>query len=221
MPSRISGWRSTSQDSQPRDEKLINSIGGTYSRHPTRTNPPAHPAQDHGETRHASKATTNGGAIVAAGSIRGDGQYRVIRAGAIADLPEWLRRALTPPPPPTTVHLEMPPKRASAYVRAIVDDEVDRVATAAVGTRHHSLLKAALTLGRLVGGGELALPDARGALLDAAARHIGVHDCTAHEVRRTIEDGITYGMRLPRRISRGHLSSVDGGLGRHRPGPAR
>ena len=40
MPSRISGWRSTSQDSQPRAEKSINSIGGTYSRRPTRPNSP-------------------------------------------------------------------------------------------------------------------------------------------------------------------------------------
>ncbi|MFC4945829.1 bifunctional DNA primase/polymerase [Pseudonocardia sp. GCM10023141] len=158
-----------------------------------------------------------GGAIVAAGSIRRDGLYRVLRADAPAELPDWLRRALTPPPPIPAGPLTLAPARARAYVQAILDSEARQVATAEVGTRHHILLKAARTLGRLVGAGELALRDARDALLNAAARHVGVDDCTAHEVHRTIEDGIIYGMRMPRRI--GH--DLMGARGQRHPGPLR
>jgi hypothetical protein len=45
--------------------------------------------------------------------------------------------------------------------------------------------------------------DARHALLDAAARHIGVDHCTEREITRTIDDGIAYGKRLPRRVTDG------------------
>ncbi len=53
-----------------------------------------------------------------------------------------------------------------------------------------------------VGGGELAEDVARGALLAAAARHVGVDSCMANEVTRAIDDGLGYGKRLPRCITR-------------------
>lgn len=164
---------------------------------------------------------SHGGFIVAAGSMRSEGSYRVTRAGEIAELPKWLVKALTPPPLPAMRPMELTPTRANRYVRAIVEGEAHSVAAAEVGTRHHALLKAARTLGRLVGGRELTLDDARGALLDAAAGHVGLEGCTAAEVRQTIEDGIAYGTRLPRHIGRGHLAVVDDSLARKRPGPAR
>ncbi|MGH3701409.1 MAG: hypothetical protein ACRDRU_19120 [Pseudonocardiaceae bacterium] len=83
-----------------------------------------------------------------------------------------------------------------------MEGDAHDVATARTGTRHHTLLKAARTLGRLVGGGELAQDDARDVLRDAAAGHIGVDGCTAGEVARTLNDGIAYGKQLPRRIAR-------------------
>ena len=95
----------------------------------------------------------------------------------------------------------LPRRRSNAYVRAIVEREAHAVATAQTGTRHHSLLKAARTLGRLVGGDELVEDDARAALLDAAAGHVGVDACTAAEVEQTIADGIGFGRQLPRRIT--------------------
>jgi hypothetical protein len=98
--------------------------------------------------------------------------------------------------------LELPTVRAGAYVRAIVAGEARQVAGARTGTRHRTLLKASRTLGRLVGGGELAEDDAWRALLDAAAGHVGVDGCTPAEVRRTIGDGLAFGKRLPRRITR-------------------
>lgn len=144
----------------------------------------------------------HGGYVVAAGSRSREGRYRVLHDGPVAELPDWLAEALAPtlapePGPP----MRLSRHRARAYVRAIVDSETQEVAAARTGTRHDTLLKAARNLGRLVGGGELDEDEARHALLDASARHIGVDDCPAKEVTDTIDDGIAYGKRLPRRIT--------------------
>ena len=154
----------------------------------------------------------HGGYVVGAGSVRDDGRYRVGRGGRVAELPDWLLRALTPPPPAPGPSMQLCPHRASAYVRAIVEGEAHDVAVARTGTRHHTLLKAARTLGRLVGGGELAEDDARAALLEAAARHVGVDGCVVDEVTRTIDDGLGYGKRLPRRIGRDNRAARVAGL---------
>lgn len=144
----------------------------------------------------------HGGYVVAAGSVRAEGRYVIVNDVAPAELPGWLARALVPPPPPAPGPvMQLPRQRAGAYVRAIVEREAQIVATAQTGTRHRALLAAARTLGRLVGGGELAENQARAALLDAAAGHVGVDGCTAGEVRRTVEDGLRYGRQLPRRIA--------------------
>ena len=144
----------------------------------------------------------SGGYVVAAGSVREQGAYTVARHGAVAELPVWLARRLTPPSAPELQPpMGLPRRRSNAYVRAIVEREAHAVATAQTGTRHHSLLKAARTLGRLVGGDELVEDDARAALLDAAAGHVGVDGCTAAEVEQTIADGIGFGRQLPRRIT--------------------
>lgn len=146
-----------------------------------------------------------GGYVVGAGSQRPEGSYRIVHPGPVAELPGWLREALTSPPVTEHDAIELPTGRASAYVRAIVEGEADDVATARTGTRHRSLLKAARTLGRLVGGGELGEREAREALLDAAHGHLGVDGFTEAELTRTIDDGIAYGKRLPRHI-RGNCS---------------
>ena len=144
-----------------------------------------------------------GGYVVAAGSVVDLGVYRVVRPGGVADLPDWLADRLTPPPPsPIGTPMPVPPHRADAYLQAIVVGETDAVFAAQTGTRHDTLLKAARTFGRLVAGDELDEDDARAALLDAADPHIGVDGCTAAEVHRTIDDGMAYGKRLPRRLSR-------------------
>ena len=72
------------------------------------------------------------------------------------------------------------------------------VAAAPTGTRHTTLLRAALTLGNLVGSGELDEQTARVALAEAAAGHIGVDGCTEREVSQTITDGLEYGRGRPR-----------------------
>lgn len=146
----------------------------------------------------------HGGYVVGAGSVRAEGRYVIVDDVPPAELPDWLAQALvrrSPPPGPGPV-LDLPRYRASAYLRAIVDREARIVVTARTGNRHHTLLRAARTLGRLVGGGELDEDDARAALLVAAAGHIGVDGCTVGEVHRTVADGIRYGRQMPRRITR-------------------
>ncbi|WP_158703304.1 bifunctional DNA primase/polymerase [Pseudonocardia dioxanivorans] len=145
----------------------------------------------------------HGGFVVGAGSVRGDGLYRVTRHGAVAALPGWLADALTPPPPPARSEqpMALSSRRAGAYLQKILDDELEELATAQPGTRHDARLKAARTLGRLVGGGELDESTARTLLLQAAAGHIGA-DTRESEVVRDVEDGLAYGKQLPRTLRR-------------------
>jgi len=146
-----------------------------------------------------------GGYVVAAGSVRPEGAYTVTNAAPIAPLPAWLARALTPPaPPPPAPPITLPVGRISHYVRAVVADECRTVATAPVGRRHSSLLRAARILGEFVGGGVLELETARAALRQAAAGHIGIENCTAREVERTIHDGLAFGQKRPRRLRGRH-----------------
>lgn len=156
------------------------------------------------ESRHGGKATTNGGYVVGAGSVRAEGYYRVKRHGRIADLPAWLTHALTPATAVAALANTppLPRARASAYVNAIVEREARAVAAATQGTRHHTLLRAARILGSLVGGGELEEATAKDVLHAAAAAHIGVAGTTSREVIQTVDDGIAYGRQAPRRIRR-------------------
>jgi hypothetical protein len=145
----------------------------------------------------------HGGFVVAPGSLRCDGRYRITRNYEIAPLPAWLTDALTPEPPHPEQG-EQPtrrPRTRRRYLQAILDGERDAVARAQSGTRHSTLLAAACTLGRLVAGGSLGAHEARSALFDAAARHVGVDGMTQREIAATINDGIRYGAQRPRRLA--------------------
>lgn len=146
-----------------------------------------------------------GGNVLAAGSVRPEGYYRVIRNAPIAPLPAWLVTALTPPPAPPpraprSPAAPVPAGRADAYLRAVIDGECADVTAAEVGYRHSTLLRAARKLGHWVGGGALAEHEARTELVDAARGYVGVQGYTAAGVERDIADGIAYGARLPRHI---------------------
>jgi len=152
-----------------------------------------------------------GGFVVGAGSIRPEGAYLVAEHGRIAELPDWLATLLTPPPPPEPRHgepLALPTRRANAYVAAILAGESAAVEQAPKGQRQITLLTAARTLGRLVGGGELDADNAHALLLDAAAVHIGVDGFTQAEADRTVTRGMSYGARAPRRIDRRHSTAA-------------
>ena len=74
----------------------------------------------------------HGGFVVAAGSLRRDGRYRITRHREIAPLPAWLTRALTPATPTRRHHLTNrgsgrdPPRNRRSYLQAILDGESRR-----------------------------------------------------------------------------------------------
>lgn len=148
----------------------------------------------------------HGGFVVAAGSVRREGRYRVVNHQPIAALPRWLADALTKPVPAVASEAETPSFRGSdarvgAYVRAILTGEADAVRNTGYGQgRNNALNRAAFNLGRLVGGGELDENTAWRTLLDAASAHVGVKDFTEAEARRTIASGLSAGQLRPRRL---------------------
>ncbi|TVT23393.1 bifunctional DNA primase/polymerase [Amycolatopsis rhizosphaerae] len=143
-----------------------------------------------------------GGYIVAAGSVRGEGLYVALNRAPIAPLPQWLVTQLTPPPLPEPAeflprqnrHTVGELDRAAAYLERVAEN----VALAQPGQRHDTLIRAAYTLGRLVAGGDIAEYDARAALHEAAARHVGVDDWSTAEAEQTISDGLEAGGHHPR-----------------------
>jgi hypothetical protein len=151
-----------------------------------------------------------GGMAVGAGSVRPEGAYIVAEHGQIAELPDWLATLLTPAPPPVrpAATVSLPTRRANAYVAAILAGETAAVEQAPKGQRQITLLGAARTLGRLVGGGELDADNAHALLLDAAAVHIGVDEFTQAEAERTVTRGMAFGARSPRRIDRRHSTAA-------------
>lgn len=150
----------------------------------------------------------HGGFVVAAGSLTRTGVYRVEADRPIADLPGWLVPLLTPPTPQITSELAAPPtldmpgravaladqRRRDKYLRTVTD----KVAAAQEGQRRHTLLRAAITLGRLAAGGEYDHDEVAAALHQAAARLRGY---SAREATRTITDGLRWGTQRPRRLS--------------------
>jgi hypothetical protein len=82
----------------------------------------------------------------------------------------------------------------SAYVRAAIDRECQRVMIAPQGGRNHALNRAAFALGQFDGWPEMHAQEARHALLQAAQRA----GLTEHEIRLTIESGWTAGVKEPR-----------------------
>jgi hypothetical protein len=147
----------------------------------------------------------NGGYVVAAGSHRPGGTYRVVSRRPIAPLPAWLATALAPSPPsprPAAVHA-VASGNLTGYVTSAMNAECATVAAARTGHRHYTLLRAARILGEFVGGGALPKDIARHALTAAAVAHVGVDGCTQAEVDRTISDGLEYGARRPRRLQEG------------------
>lgn len=138
-----------------------------------------------------------GGYIVAAGSVHRNGLYTVMRDLPIAPLPDWLVPLLAPPDPPPLGFSDLLPL-SDGRKHAYLDTVLQRVAAAKEGTRHHVLLHAAVTLGRLVAGGEFADDEVRAGLHAAADRLTAF---PPREANRCIDDGLRYGNGAPRRLA--------------------
>lgn len=85
--------------------------------------------------------------------------------------------------------------RGVSYGRAALDGELERVLAATVGSRNHTLNRAAFSMGQLVAGGEI---DQHTVVTDltAAARQAGLDE---REIGRTIHSGLHDGMLMPRK----------------------
>ncbi|WP_370973907.1 bifunctional DNA primase/polymerase [Amycolatopsis sp. cg9] len=140
-----------------------------------------------------------GGFIVAPGSVRRDGVYTVARHAPIAPLPGWLVPLFTPPPRPLPEPVEFGDVRPLSDTRRqrYLDKVADTVAHAAPHTAHDTLVRAAYTLGRLVGGGEFTDDEARAALHIAAQQR----RIPTGEADDAISDGLEAGALYPRRLA--------------------
>jgi hypothetical protein len=102
-----------------------------------------------------------------------------------------------PPKPPGTVHLLRPVTAdAEPYALAALNAEVERVATAANGSRNHTLNRATFSLAQLVAGGALTEQTVR-EHLEAAAHTCGLD---ATEITATIDSGFRGGLQHPRGV---------------------
>ncbi|GGM73626.1 hypothetical protein GCM10012275_50440 [Longimycelium tulufanense] len=138
-----------------------------------------------------------GGYVVAAGSVRPEGRYRVVHDAPVRPLPDWLTLALTPPPPPERDTARAAATHHPAYLRAALDGEAEKVATAREGKRRITVLRAAVALATFP---ELDDHTITEALTQAAeeCRRRTQEPLGKREVERAIRDGIAYGRRRPR-----------------------
>ncbi|MEV0297102.1 bifunctional DNA primase/polymerase [Nocardia sp. NPDC050710] len=157
----------------------------------------------------------HGGYIVAAGSILPHGAYTVIDPRPPQPLPSWLITRLTPAPPPPRRPTHIDVSSISRYVQKALHEQAARVRAAARGQRHTALLKAANSLGRIVGAEVVdehnrplpAILDYNTAytvLYNAALTHLGIEGFTDDEAIRTITDGLHHGSTHARRITLHH-----------------
>jgi hypothetical protein len=115
--------------------------------------------------------------------------------GASASQPALLAH-FSPGPNPAPQRLVPHPgsARDRRYSEAALEDARAKVASASEGTRNDTLNREAFGLGGLVAGGSLAQSDAKDSLT-AAAKSAGLGD---HEIRRTLQSGLTAGVQHPR-----------------------
>lgn len=83
---------------------------------------------------------------------------------------------------------------APAYGRKALEEEANRVARAAVGSRNDQLNRSAFSLGQLIAGGSLEEHSVRDVLTEAAL----MNGLEGDEIDRTISSGLEQGMKEPR-----------------------
>jgi hypothetical protein len=144
------------------------------------------------------------GGYVAGPASSVDGvRYRVVLDVPVAPLPGWLVallcRSLLPAAPDQPVRVVS--GRRSRYLDAAMSLECQKVHDAAKGQRNATLYAAAVALGQLVAGKELAEHEVTERLLTAAGRHIAVGAYSEHQARATIASGLQRGANRPRRVA--------------------
>ena len=145
----------------------------------------------------------HGGYVVAPGSKRRDGTYRITDHQPPAPLPDWLAERLAPaqlPPQQSTTVTPMSGQR-SGFLRAAIDGEVRRVANAENGQRNFALYCAATALGQLAAGGALTETEVTDVLFDAAQHHVDIGAYRWAQARQTIASGLHAGTKRPRKVA--------------------
>jgi hypothetical protein len=137
----------------------------------------------------------HGGYVVGAGSMIRGQRYRAEVIRRPAQLPDWIVTALTAQPAPETP-TGLPSRRPSAaYGLAALTAHLDKLLASVEGRRNDDLNWAAYALGQVAATGALDPQTIRDELLSAAGR-IGLG---RREAERTIESGLSAGLRNPRR----------------------
>ena len=149
--------------------------------------------------------------------VRGDGGYVIVPPSPgyamadesdMAEVPDWLMPILVPPAPPerptAPAHAAPPvrphnPDGGTHYGVAALDSECDAIRRAWDGSKHHTLNKAAFSIGGLVAAGELqegfAFTELSAALADIR------HACKDfRHAQNTLRTAFQDGMRQPRDV---------------------
>ena len=137
-----------------------------------------------------------GGQVVAPGSIHPDTgkPYRVRKDVPMAPAPDWMLSLYTEKPRPAR-SIARTATGVSRYGESALGNQLSELSQATDGERNEKLNKSAFSLGQLVAGGELDHATVENALADAA-RALGLSEV---ETRKTVQSGISGGMREPRR----------------------
>lgn len=149
----------------------------------------------------------HGGYVVAPPSRTPEGEYWLVDDHEPAHLPHWFSQLLNPQPtrpieatrPARPGHVTWS-DRARGYVNRAINGELDRIATAAVGQRNHTLFCASIAIGQLVAADALNQHEGEGLLLDAAHQHVSAGAYTRHQAQQTITSGLARGLTEPRQL---------------------
>lgn len=147
-----------------------------------------------------------GGYIVAPGSVAADGRsYEWLNDAPIADAPQWLLDLVMPPPAREYRHdYTYSPHDNDPYVERAMQDELDRLAQCAAGSRGYQLNASAFSIGQLVGAGAVERSHAESGLYDAASACGVLAKDGEREVWAKIRRGLDAGAKQPREIPQAH-----------------
>jgi hypothetical protein len=147
-----------------------------------------------------------GGFVVAAGSVMGDGRFYEwlddTGPDDIVDAPQWLLDLVLPPPQAHHVPGDYHYERGSNdhYINRAMESELRNLAGCAPGNRGYQLNASAFALGTLVATGALDRAEAEYGLWDAAVACGVAKKDGERETRAKIRRGLEAGMRQPRQI---------------------
>lgn len=115
--------------------------------------------------------------------------FPVLDDSPIVDWPAWLRREVTyrPPAPKIDLDMSLPPDEMA---RDLIDRAMAEVMRAPIGTRNHTLNRAAFFLARKLSSLRLSSRREAEAMLLASGMAAGLNQ---HEVRQTTASGISKG----------------------------